>query len=166
MSFEVSFEYREDTTIISFTGAIDENADFTSFKPVDTQHLILDLKEVNLLNSVGLRNWINWIRTLPNLEVIEMRNCTVAVINQVSVLEGFVPLNGVIHSFEVPYLCDSCETEIAFWAKRGTDYQERTADKDEWNKIPTQMECPKCGKTSEMDVIAAKYFRFLSKKSA
>lgn len=164
MGFEYKISSDDKTYTIHFSGEIDENADFSALNILPNKALVIDLNEVRYLNSMGLRSWIYWIRSLKSKQV-QLRNCHPGIIHQINVLEGFLPLGGVVESFWVPYFCESCEKAFNEHASRGVDYQEVTADQSEMLNIPMEKPCPKCGETSDIDVIPSHFFKFLGKRT-
>ena len=166
MSFSFTVETNEtDGALVKLTGEIDEMVDFSGLEiPKDQNRITIDLKEITMLNSVGLRSWVLWIKSIEQ-DVIVLRHCPNVAVHQMNILEGFMPLKTIVESFEVPYNCESCGEDTLTWAKRGEQYFERTADKADWIKIAENIECQNCGKEAELDVIPTKYFHFLKSRN-
>ena len=166
----MSFEYKvsendQDGALVQFFGEVDEHADFSGIQlPASQGRITIDLKGLNLLNSVGLRSWVLWIKSIEQ-DIIVLKNCPSVAVHQMNILEGFMPLKTVVESFEVPYHCESCGQDTMTWAKRGEHYFERTADKAQWIKLPDTVKCENCGEASGLDVISAKYFHFLNSRN-
>lgn len=160
MSFEFKVSELDAACELVLKGDINESVNFKNIKLIPGKHLIIDLSGIRLLNSVGLRSWVLWAREL-DYAVVSLRRCPNPVVNQMNILDGFLPLRAVIESFELPYMCESCGHEESHWAMRGKDYYERTADKAEWVKVKESIPCPKCGEKADLDVLPLKYFGFL-----
>ena len=166
MSFEFAVRDRGDNIILELHGRIDENANFKEIRTLKAKSLTINLKGITLMNSVGLRSWIQWVKTLKKIPVVYLENCTTPVMNQMNVLQGFLPLGAVVNSIEVPYHCENCGHGFSHWAKRGDDYRESSAETEGWNKISEEAECPECGnKKAETDFLPARYFNFLKNKA-
>lgn len=147
---------------LRFSGDIDESFDFSAFVVNPGQDLVLNLKEVRSLNSVGLRSWLLWMKDLRNkVPRIYFQNCPQSVVTQMNILEGFLPMEAIVESFEVPFYCDECGTEEAFLARRGTDFVEGTTDHHESMDFKLERSCPKCKAVMTLDASADKYFNFL-----
>lgn len=158
---KVNVQLLESESQISIQGSIDENMDFSSLKIGEAKNLILDLREVRSLNSMGLRNWVHWVKSFRGRKQLFLRHCPRVVVDQMNILQGFLPIGAVVESIFVPYYCESCDKEENVLAQRGRDYMEGSVDAREGQNLSPTKICPHCGKTSEMDVIPAKYFGFL-----
>jgi anti-anti-sigma regulatory factor len=153
--------------IISFVGEIDEDAKFDSFGSVNFDGLttvIFDLENVTLLNSCGLRTWISWVKTFPSEIITVFRRCPQMIVEQMSILDGFVPKNSMFESFYVPYYCDDCDEEADWLAIRGEDFVAGTTDFKYSVSIKDDVLCPSCKKEMELDILPEKYFKFLRYK--
>ncbi len=142
---------------LKLAGAIDEdaifpNVDFSTFSEIN-----FDFNGVTSINSCGIREWIKWISSIPGHAKVSYSNCPKVIIDQVNMVEGFIPASGQILSFYIPYYCENCEnvetklfTDPASIAK-GT------------LKVPANIKCSKCASDSEIDIIENKYFKFLKR---
>jgi anti-anti-sigma regulatory factor len=151
--------------ILEISGMIDENSTFADVSVPESMPLVLDLSGIERLNSMGLMVWLEWMKTLGRKRMIKLRKCPPPVVDQISILRGFVPLGGVVESVQVPYVCGSCQNEELVLAVRGHDYVEETADRKEGLTVPVTKACPKCQEEMEIDVVPAKYFAFLRKRA-
>lgn len=146
---------------ISLKGTINEDAKFVPLEGEDSKRLIFDLEQIALINSCGLRNWVQWMaKESPHSQVV-YKKCPKQLVDQINILEGFMPRGAIMESFYVPYYCESCGFEENFLAKRGTDYKEGSADSPEELTIPLVKTCPKCEARLEADIVPDKYFKFL-----
>ena len=165
MAFEFRMENQGGMQVLTMKGTIDEYADFKKIQVKSNGPLIIDLKEVTHLNSVGLRTWVTWARTLAGHQGdIMLRNCPQVVVHQLNVLEGFAPPNSVVESLEVPFFCEACENQVLYTAQRGRDYTESKNGVPEKIQMPMKMNCKKCGEMMDADIMPVKYFMFLKKK--
>ncbi len=147
--------------VVHVTGAINEETIFQEIDPGASMVVTLDLDKVVSLNSMGLRNWVLWVKQLRSKFQMVFRNCPRVVVDQMNILNGFLPMGAIVGSFYVPYYCESCGREDNLLATRGKDYMEATVDAREGIKIPEQRPCPVCQEEMALDVIPAKYFSFL-----
>ncbi len=147
---------------LRFEGAIDENVVLPMLPTPILGKLIFNLEKVTLINSLGCKTWINWVRAqvTPNAN-ISLVACTPAIVYQINILQGFVPDHANIDSFLVPYTCDDCDREEYRLLTRGTHF-----DSTGITQFENTIKCPKCNGTLEMDVVKERYFRFLNRKSA
>lgn len=156
--FNVTQKQNECT--IEVQGAINENSDFSVIDLKSAKMVYLDLKSVTTLNSMGLRNWVNWVKQLKITQMI-VRHCPRAVVDQMNILHGFLPMGAIVESFFVPYSCQNCGLEENYLALRGRDFQEGNVDTKEGHNLPQVKTCPKCQGQMEMDVVSSRYFIFL-----
>lgn len=146
---------------LSIRGVINENTDFSQIDLKSAKLVYLDLKEVKTLNSMGLRNWVLWVKQIKDSTQMIVRHCPRTVVDQMNILHGFLPMGAVVESFFIPYTCSSCQHEENYLAIRGRDYKEGTVDSKEGASILNTRPCVKCKETMEMDVVPARYFNFL-----
>lgn len=146
---------------VQMAGSINESTDFSEIDLADAKIVILDLEDVKNLNSMGLRNWVSWVKTFRAKVQIYFRKCSRPVVDQMNILQGFLPMNAVVESFFVPYCCKACDHEENYLATRGKDFMEGTVDAREGMVMPESKPCPVCGGQMEWDLVPAKYFGFL-----
>lgn len=157
MSFVFKKTEISGNTHIQCSGALDENAKLPDNSATFHGDLILKMADVNLINSMGCRNWVNWIKSLKAQGLIKLVECSPAVIGQANVLTGFLPSNVTVDSFSVPYSCLKCgDVQLKLFNSKDVIKNGKVTVEEE---IP----CAKCGGTRSMDVVAQKYFIFLRK---
>ncbi|MCB0365164.1 MAG: hypothetical protein H6624_18880 [Bdellovibrionaceae bacterium] len=153
-----------DQLLLTFRGDINENADFSGVELSGAKEIVLDMAQIRLLNSVGLRSWLLWIKTFAGDRSLVFINCPRHVVDQMNILDGFLPLSARVESFFVPYFCEHCEKTDSVLAVRGKDYMEATANAKEGVTLPDEKTCPHCNQQMEMDVLKDRYFSFLKHK--
>lgn len=113
----------------------------------------IDLKNVSGINSCGIREWVKWMQA-AKATPLYFFECPKVFIDQVNMVDGFLPPNGKIMSFYVPYFCEESESEKIVLYTFGKEYD------DSGLRPPREVKDDR-GMMMEMDVIAAKYFKFL-----
>lgn len=161
MHLEIEKKQQDDDLILILRGDIDEYAQFTDIELKASTRLVMDLAGVKLINSLGVRNWIRWIRSIKGQIFFKFQRCPRVLVEQMNILDGFMPLEATVDSFYIPYECEACGREENVLAVRGKDYVEGTADNKMGILIPEHRECPHCHNDMEWGVIPEKYFRFL-----
>jgi hypothetical protein len=141
---------------LAFSGKIDEDADFSTVNISTTAKLEIDLDAVQTINSCGIREWIKWIRTAPASIHISYQKCPKVIVDQINMVEGFLPSGAEVKSFYVPYYNEDSGSEKNVLFLAGTHF-----GGGKFNP-PTDIKDP-AGKPMEIDVIEAKYFKFLEK---
>ncbi len=142
-----------DETVISVSGHIDEDADFTGTE-LSGNKIVFDLEKVEAINSCGIREWIKWIKSSPDSSKVVYKNCPKIIIDQVNMVAGFLPNNGSVDSFYVPYYSEESGDEKMVLFKQGVEYNGSDI-------TPPSDVKDGDGEEMEMDVIEAKYFKFL-----
>ena len=157
MTLKIKRDDSASKTCLYFSGAIDEGFDWPNLKSLLNKELVIDLGDVTAINSCGCRRWVKWMKELSTME-ISVSNCPKIFIDQVNLIGGFIPDNGRVESFIVPYFCTACEevTNKVFDINSLKD-----GVKDIWGS----MVCKGCGNLAELDVITSTFFRFLTPKS-
>lgn len=141
---------------VTFSGHIDEDAQFANLDLNGAQKVVVDLDGVSAINSCGIREWIKWIRTAPGNAQIVYRKCPKVIVDQINMVTGFLPENGKVESFYVPYYSDASGDEKMILFKEGAEFKGGEI-------FPPAEVKDDSGEPMEMDVIEAKYFKFLKK---
>lgn len=137
-------------------GQIDEDASFEGLGFDGATNITLDLEHVASINSCGIREWIKWIRTAPDGAKITYRNCPKVIVDQINMVAGFLPDNAKVESFYVPYYSEDSGNEKMVLFKEGKEFSGGQVNP------PAEVK-DDGGAVMEMDVIEAKYFKFLTK---
>ena len=143
----------QDELNVELMGAIDEDADFKELSGLVQTTMSFDFEKVTMINSCGIREWINFLETVPERTTIVYKNCPQIIIEQINMVHGFFRKGASIESFYAPYYCESCGKEMKVHLK---------SDLVENRKAP-KIECGKCEEEMDFDAIETQYFSFLGK---
>lgn len=154
--FELKINKTADAAKITIAGVIDEDVDFTQYSLGGFNQMELDLNNVKSINSCGIREWIKWLGTNSKAKMTYV-NCPKIIIDQINMVDGFLPANGKVLSFYVPYYNDDNGSEKNILFKYGAEFS------DSGIKPPEKV-MDENGDEMEMDVIESKYFKFIDKK--
>jgi hypothetical protein len=116
--------------------------------------VVIDLEGVTAINSVGIREWIKWIKAIPTSIELSVRKCPKIIVDQINMVAGFLPATTKVESFFVPYYADATGSEKMILFQTGKEF------KDGQIEPPAEVK-DDSGEMMEMDVIEAKYFKFL-----
>lgn len=141
--------------LIKIAGSVDEDATFAGLELAGVSQIVLDLDSITAINSCGIREWIKWIRTAPAGTKIVYRKCPKVIVDQINMVAGFLPENGSVESFYVPYYSEVSGNEKMVLFSDGAEFKGKEVF------APSVKDDD--GEEMEMDVIEAKYFKFLSK---
>ncbi len=153
--FRVRISGREQL-LIRMSGAINEVADFSPVKFAKRPKVEIDLEELTMLNSVGLRSFGLWAAGLGN-DVIEFSHCPKFFIDQVNMIAGLIPRHARIVSFYVPYFSDELNVERMVLYRKGLEF-EKANEKVAFHHPEILGDK---GEPFVMDIIPEKYFAFL-----
>jgi len=131
-------------------GCIDERANLTQFEDAeDATTLVFHLAGVHRINSVGVRNWIHTMRSIPDNIRVVWEHTSVPLIQQMTMIANFHG-HSEIQSFMAPYYCEACDT---------SEDKLLTAD----TKLLTppyevpEAQCSSCGNALEFEEMAEDY---------
>lgn len=157
-TLKVLSEDKGQTVILRFVGSIDEDAALDKVKVGSGKNVVMDVGDIDAINSCGGREWVKWIRTVDKKIKMEFINCSSVFMDYANMIEGFVPANGIIASFNVPYFCESCDHQTL-------KKFESENIRDQKGEIPSHLPCEKCKKVAEVDVIIPTFLKFLNRSA-
>ncbi len=156
-AFNVEKVLNDDILTLSFSGSVDEDASFSGVEFGAHSQVVLDLENISAINSCGIREWIKWLQTAPEGTKLVYRNCPKVIVDQINMVSGFLPPHAEVESFYVPYYSEASGAEKMILFKKGVDFNGGEIE------APETIQDPESGEEMEMDVIEAKYFKFLKK---
>ncbi|MBX3019972.1 MAG: hypothetical protein KF767_18945 [Bdellovibrionaceae bacterium] len=124
---------------------VDDRTPLPQYQGFNRQKFILDLRDLKLMNSVGIRAWVHWIRSFHSPNEVRLVNCPVIFLNIASIVSDVVP-NGVrIDSMILRYVNEESGATLRCLLQRPTT--------DTW-RIPETLTHQ--GQTYEFDGILSK----------
>ena len=141
-----------DYTNIEVRGSINEGFDPNLAKRVECQKVLVDLDQLKLINSSGVREWINFLDLLSEKDIV-YRKCPKIFIDQLNMVNGMLRDNISIESFYVPFYSEESDEE--------KDVLMNPSDIQDINNLPEQKDSQ--GNLLEFDDIPQKYFKFLNR---
>jgi len=101
-------------TVVRLEGVLDEhNALDQLLRELGPprQTLVIDLGGLRRLNSVGVRDWVFWMRELrERYQTLVLLDCTPAVMGEVNLVRNFAE-GAVVWTIRAPYYCERCGQE-------------------------------------------------------
>jgi hypothetical protein len=153
--FEIKVEKSGDMAKVQINGVIDEDVDFSVHPLTGSSKVEMDLGGIKSINSCGIREWIKWLGDAGQAQVTYV-NCPKIIIDQVNMVQGFLPAQGKVASFYVPYYSESAGSEENVLFVHGKEFTETSL-------TPPAEVKDKEGNVMEMDVVEAKYFKFIKR---
>jgi len=137
-------------TVFTVKGFIDEDAQLEGMAVPGA--ITFNMKGVEGINSLGIRNWVKFQKTLAGREVY-YDECPPLFVKQMNMIPSILGDAKVLSVF-VPFVCDSCEHE-------GSSLVKVEDFKSGQVKFDNTQECPNCGKKEyEIDGQPDQYFAF------
>jgi len=141
-------------TLVTIRGEVDENANLGKLGSSMKGRVILDLADVRRINSAGVREWVNFVRNLPDVEAMEFVRCSPTIVNQLNMIYNFRG-QAAVRTFFAPYLCEHCDVEVDVLL----DVNVHFVAKDP--SLVPEFQCQHCGNPLEFDDIPERYFAFI-----
>lgn len=164
--FKVQEKIEAGQLVLVFEGVIDEEVKFPAVDTAKHKKVFIDLKAVRSINSVGIREWLNWIRPLAEAAQIVFLKTPKALVFQMNMVEGFLPKNGFVQSFYVPFFCEKCDKEENILFGVGQEVQLQPGGYKLTFDIKNAKVCNNASCEMEMDASEAKYLQFLKRMSS
>ena len=96
---------------VALLGAVTEAASFTPLTQLGTP-VRIDLAGVERINSIGVRNWIHFVKQCESSGIdLSFERCSPAIVQQISMISNFMGARSRVTSLFAPYLCGSCNAE-------------------------------------------------------
>lgn len=147
-----------DKLVIRMAGKINEAADLQLVNVPKAASIEVDLIDVTHINSVGIRQFRDWAMTL-NTPVIWFSYCPRVFIDQVNMIDNFIPKHSRFMSFYVPYFSENTGEEKKVLFVHGEHFENKGGEVRMMWPVVTDS----AGQGMELDVLPEKYFQFLSR---
>lgn len=143
-------------SFLQLGGVVDEDNNLRSLTArLEAETLILDLSDVDRINSCGVRDWVNWLGDLQSHgKRAVMIRCAPAIVAQANMVTNFLG-DALILSFFAPYYCPACDKseDKLLHVQQFAGMEEARAP---------EFACENCGEALEFDDFEESYFAFVS----
>lgn len=138
---------------VALSGVIDDSFPADSLVLPTDKAVEINLNNVKMINSLGIREWIKFVSSIQSKDV-SISYCPKIFIDQVNMVQGFLPNQFKIKSFYVPYfnVDDDLEKNVLYVS--GKDFGEGFLNIQSTVNHET-------GAVLDIDVMEQKYFKFL-----
>ncbi len=153
--FNAEVTQRDDVTYIKLSGVIDEDNELANLVDrVGAGTTVIDLAEIERINSCGVRDWVNWLTKMEKKGAhVIMVECSPAIVAQINLVNNFVG-DGAVKSFYAPYFCPSCDLEKVLLVEL-----DEMVGQDK-PKAPV-CRCDECDGVMDFDDMEESYFAFI-----
>ena len=153
--FQHTVQQRGDVSFVKLGGVIDEDNELGELvDKIPHGTAVIDLGEIERINSCGVRDWVNWLSKLEsNGTRSVLVECSPAIVAQINLVNNFTG-SGVVKSFYVPYFCPECDEEKVLLVE--------ASDMGPPPHEPPTCRCDECDLVMDFDDMPDSYFAFLS----
>lgn len=144
--------------VMRISGKMNESAEFDMIRLPKSESLEIDLVDLTLINSMGIRIFKDWVHRLE-VPSLFFSYCPRIFIDQVNMVVDFIPKTSTIQSFYVPYYNEDSEEERNVLFVRNEHFKMENGEPV--ITFPDVKDSK--GREMEIDVIAEKYFAFIKK---
>ncbi len=150
-----SVDRSTDPPIVKLVGVLDEDSELSALaSEVPAGLVVIDLSEVQRINSFGVRDWLAWLSKMDkNGTHPVLVGCSPSIVAQINIIEAFVG-GGEVRSFFLPYVCPRCDRDAVLLVD--------VAALGPLPRVPPPFRCEACAAEMEFDDVAERYFAFLS----
>lgn len=141
---------------LSLFGPINEDAEVHLPKLVQSlgKNVIINFKQVESVNSCGVRAWITFMRELEKGRTLVFEECTPDIVSQINMIPNFRG-KADVQSVYASYTCPACGNQQQHLFIKGTNMPKSASDGG------GQVACTKCSKPSEMDELEEEFFAWV-----
>ncbi|HET6612470.1 MAG TPA: hypothetical protein VFG83_10785 [Kofleriaceae bacterium] len=155
--FQTAVHQRDDVSYVKVSGVIDEDNELAELTDrVFGSTVVIDLGEVERINSCGVRDWVNWLGKVDVAQrtgEVVFVECSPSIVAQINLVNNFTG-SGVVKSFYIPYFCPECDGEKVLL----TEVSDMSGPPYE----PPTCRCDECDLVMDFDDMPDSYFAFLS----
>ena len=143
-------------TSLTLSGVIDERIDFDQLLGPLTGSVKINLRRIERINSVGVKNWVRYFGGLSDSGVeLVYEECSPQIVEQINLVLNFV-CGGTIASVLMPFNCSQCHSAFTV----GSSLEDLRNFKGQFPAPP----CPKCSGETNFDDIEEEYFAFMKRQ--
>ena len=139
---------------VSFAGKIDANGvDVSTLQDRVKGDCIFNLKKVEYVNSIGMKEWIGFMETFSKGRAITFEECSPSIINQINIIPEFSNY-AKVKSFFAVFVCEECQLHSDHLFDTSLGYKAIMEESE-------KMMCKSCNHPMELDEYPKSYYSFL-----
>lgn len=155
---QVSLQIKQNNgwDFVQYVGPINEEAE-VHLGPLVTKlgpKVVFNFKNVEYVNSCGVRAWINFMRDVEKNRQVVFDECTPEIVMQVNMIPSFKG-TATINSVYGSYKCDACGAQKNVLFEAGKNLPSAGSGYPE-------IKCDQCQATMEMEEMEDEFFAFLA----
>lgn len=143
---------------ISLSGNINEDAEVVleQMQSSVTKDTVFNFGGVKMVNSCGVRAWINFLREVSGNKKLVFEECTPEIVGQINMIPNFRG-EAEVRSVYADFACENCDHSEWKLFKEGENLPTNPEDFE-----AEKYKCPSCGDTLEMEELEEEFFAFLA----
>lgn len=155
MDVNIKVSEEGEWTRVTYQGPINEEAEVHLSQLIARlgRRCIFNLKQVEYVNSCGIRGWINFLREAQKGREMIYEECTAEIVAQMNMIPSFRG-TAKVRSVFATYICDSCQSEEQVLFVEGKNLPVN----GEFDVEPVN--CKKCGSKMDMEEPEEEFFQF------
>lgn len=142
-------------------GDVSEQEHFPYIKVKLSSRIILNFTKAGRLSEQGLVHWSEWIRSFDSRQQFVFRAVPARWMEIFQRTQGALPIDLVVESLYIPYVCDHCGAEENWLAVRGKHFVESHSGKTSRTIFPDSFNCEKCKGLMKFGPWEEKFLKFL-----
>jgi anti-anti-sigma regulatory factor len=152
---QVDLDSRSGRIQLVMHGQLDEHSKLAKVLDEVGETTVIDLGDVTFVNSVGVREWISFLRNLHARGVdVTLVRCSEPMVHQMNMIIE-VQVGATVESFFAPYECGSCGCESSMLLE--VDAYRSKLEQGQ----PPPMKCPECAEDMFFCDLPDRYLVFL-----
>ena len=157
MSITINVTNEGDWEVVSYVGPINEEAEVHLAKVLEGlgPKVRINFKQVSMVNSCGVRSWVNFMREAEANREITYAECTSEIVMQINMIPSFRG-KSKIESVYGDYSCESCGQTQNLLFENGKNMPETEDD-----EVQAPM-CSSCNEEMEMEELEEEFFAFVA----
>jgi hypothetical protein len=156
MSITIQVSQAGEWQKLTYIGTINEDSE-VHLPPVLSslgKNVIVNFRQVDNVNSCGVRAWITFMRDLEKGRNVVFEECTPEIVSQINMIPNFKG-SAQVHSLYGGYTCPSCGHHQFHLFVKGKNLPEASSDG------AGEVKCEKCNGVSELDELEEEFFAWV-----
>ena len=156
MGITLQIGKREQWETLSVQGPITEDAEvhLTPLVSALSSNVIINFRNVDYVNSCGVRAWINFMREVEKDRQIVFEECTPEIVSQMNMIPNFRGTASV-QSVYASYMCSNCDDQRWVLFEKGVNLPTSSSSGIEPHR------CEACGNAMEMEELEDEFFSWV-----
>ena len=156
MGITIQVSRNGDWEKLTYIGAINEDSEIHLPPMLQSlgQNVIVNFKQVENVNSCGVRAWITFMRDFEKGRKIIFEECTPEIVSQINMIPNFKGGADILSLFG-GYTCPNCGNQQAHLFVKGKNLPKSSSENAE------EVKCVKCGSKTELDELEEEFFAWI-----